>query len=135
MKKVFADSSYWTAMLNPRDQLHAEAFRVTRELQSMRMVTSEMVFAEVLNSAGGDLRLRLVSAELVESRRKDPRVTVVKQTPEQFEGALQRYRMAADKGWSLTDCASFLIMEEMGIRDALTYDRHFEQAGFEALLR
>jgi predicted nucleic acid-binding protein len=41
----------------------------------------------------------------------------------------------ADKSWSLTDCASFLIMEAMGIREALTYDNHFLQAGFTALLR
>lgn len=40
-----------------------------------------------------------------------------------------------DKGWGLTDCISFVVMQERGIRDALAADRHFEQAGFRALLR
>jgi len=40
-----------------------------------------------------------------------------------------------DKGWSLTDCASFVIMEDEGLPAALTHDHHFEQAGFQALLR
>lgn len=57
------------------------------------------------------------------------------ETPEQFENALQRYRQATDKSWSLTDCASFGIMDDERIRAALTYDKHFTQAGYEALLR
>ncbi len=41
----------------------------------------------------------------------------------------------ADKEWSLTDCVSFLVMRERGLTEALTADRHFEQAGFVALLK
>ena len=40
-----------------------------------------------------------------------------------------------DQRWSLTDCASFLVMEERNITAALAYDRDFEQPGFTALLR
>ena len=40
-----------------------------------------------------------------------------------------------DKDWSLTDCISFVVMEDQRITDALTGDRHFEQAGFKALLK
>jgi len=35
----------------------------------------------------------------------------------------------------LTDCISFVVMEESGITEALTGDHHFEQAGFVTLLR
>lgn len=44
------------------------------------------------------------------------------------------YRARPDKEWSLTDCTSFVVMNECGLTDALTGDRHFEQAGFKALL-
>jgi predicted nucleic acid-binding protein len=66
---------------------------------------------------------------------QDPNLTIMRQTSAQFESALQRYQQATDKSWSLTDCASFEVMEAEKIEVALTYDRHFVQAGFEALLR
>jgi predicted nucleic acid-binding protein len=40
-----------------------------------------------------------------------------------------------DKDWSLTDCISFVVMENQDITEALTADRHFVQAGFTALLK
>jgi len=40
-----------------------------------------------------------------------------------------------DKDWSLTDCLSFVVMQDEGITQALTGDKHFEQAGFTALLK
>jgi predicted nucleic acid-binding protein len=48
---------------------------------------------------------------------------------------LQLYRSRHDKEWSLTDCVSFVVMQDEGISDALTGDKHFEQAGFNALLK
>ena len=44
------------------------------------------------------------------------------------------YRHRKDKDWSLTDCISFAAMTDEGLTEALTADRHFEQAGFVALL-
>jgi predicted nucleic acid-binding protein len=52
-----------------------------------------------------------------------------------YEAGIELYRARADKDWSLTDCISFVVMEERGIADALTGDRHFEQAGFQAMLK
>ena len=45
------------------------------------------------------------------------------------------FYLAVDKEWSLTDCTSFVVMQEEGLTDALTTDHHFEQAGFTVLLR
>lgn len=50
-----------------------------------------------------------------------------------FHRGLRLYAERPDKGWSLTDCISFVVMEENGVREALTGDRHFAQAGFVAL--
>jgi predicted nucleic acid-binding protein len=36
----------------------------------------------------------------------------------------------ADKHYSLTDCISFVVMRERGLQVALTFDAHFQQAGF-----
>jgi predicted nucleic acid-binding protein len=48
---------------------------------------------------------------------------------------LKLHEQRADKAWSLTDCVSFIVMADGGMQRALTHDHHFEQAGFEALLR
>jgi predicted nucleic acid-binding protein len=60
---------------------------------------------------------------------------VVPITSQLFANAFQLYAQRQDKAWSHTDCSSFCIMQELGIIEALTYDKHFEQVGFVALLR
>jgi predicted nucleic acid-binding protein len=136
MTEVFADAVFWIALLNPRDSLHSRAAALSRRIPGERIVTSEMVLAEMLNSLGGHGPVaRSLAIRTVEAFGKSGDTVVVKQTTEQFGSALQRYKESADKEWSLTDCASFLIMEDRGIRAALTHDRHFAQAGFETLLR
>ncbi len=65
----------------------------------------------------------------------NPDVEIVPQTDAQFRSAVERYAARPDQTWGLADCASFLLMEERSITEALTHDRDFEQAGFTALLR
>ena len=82
----------------------------------------------------GELRRRF-AAQMVQELEHSPDVEVIPQTDAQFKATLERYASRSDQNWSLTDCASFLLMEERGINEALAYDRDFEQAGFVALLR
>jgi predicted nucleic acid-binding protein len=136
MKRIFADTSYWIALLNPRDELHARAVAAAQEYADDMIVTSEMVLVEFLNGfSDRGPRLRPAASKAVKTLRSSPNVTVIPQTNDQFERALNRYEERVDKHWSLTDCASFLIMEAEGIEAALTHDQHFAQAGFQALLR
>lgn len=72
------------------------------------------------------------TANLLET---DAKVTVIPADRSWFERGVDLYRRRPDKEWSLTDCISFVVMEEEEIREALTADAHFEQAGFVALLR
>jgi predicted nucleic acid-binding protein len=55
--------------------------------------------------------------------------------PDRFEAARKMLLKHLDLGWSFTDCVSFQVMQELRLREALTKDSNFEQAGFEALLR
>jgi len=136
MKAVFADTSYWIALLYPPDHLHAKVTAMSREISMVRLVTSEMVLTELLNTfSNGSPKMRSIIVRAVEEVRKGDSVIVFPQTSEQFTKALDRYKQSADKNWSLTDCASFHIMETERISSALTHDHHFVQAGFEALLR
>ena len=120
----------------PDDQLHARARQVAAGVASARIVTTQMALAETLNfmSDLGEFRRRFAS-DMVRRLRDDPNVEIIPQTDAQFTAAVERYAARSDQRWSLTDCASFLAMEQRGITQALAYDRDFEQAGFTALLR
>ena len=71
---------------------------------------------------------------LVKNLQSDPTTTIVPSGKRFFDQAFRLCADRSDKKWSLTDCISFVVMEDYGIQDALTGDRHFEQAGFRALL-
>lgn len=134
MRTVFADTGYWFALLNPKDQLHGKAKSVSATLGRVRIVTSEMVLDELL--AGLSVPpARATAIDAVGRVLSNPNVEVVPQTSLQFREAFDLYKSRADKEWSLTDCASFNLMKERGITEALAHDEHFVQAGFKALLR
>ena len=134
MKIVFADTGYWEAVLNPNDQLHGKAKEMSVSLGKVRQVTSEMVLDELL-AALCKLPIRPYAIRGVQAIISNPNVEVVPQTSLQFARAFDLYRQRSDKEWSLTDCASFEIMRERGLTEALAHDNHFVQAGFVAQLR
>jgi len=136
MNAIFADTGYWIALFNPRDDLHAKALTVARVTQGRPIVTSQMVLTEFLNyyaSLGQPFRQQAV--QVVRSLQQAGEVEIVPQTDEQFQAALTFYSQRPDKEWSLVDCASFLIMQERNLTEALAHAEHFQQAGFVPLLR
>ena len=136
MNAVFADTGYWIALITPDDELHEQAQEYARLLAGRQIVTTQLVLNEVLSPRSGTTRLqREAAVRLVDQIRRSPSITVVPQTSELFEDALDMLRNRADKEWSITDCASFLVMERLNIWEALANDHHFVQAGFFALLR
>jgi len=136
MKTVFADTGYWIALLDPQDTLHQKAVNLSLSLAQAKICTSEMVLTEVLNhfSKRGSF-LRQAAIGLIQSVQDSPTIEMVPQTSELFQAAFNLYRQRLDQSWSHTDCASFCMMQQRNIQEALAYDRHFEQAGFIALLR
>ncbi len=136
MMRVFIDTSYLIAILDPKDDRHEKAIKVSQSLENNQQVTSEMVLTELLNafSTRGKF-LRQVSLNVLDSLISDPKVEIVSQSGELFEQACQYYKQRLDKEYSLTDCASMVIMRQRGIDKVLTHDHHFQQEGFKALLR
>ena len=136
MKVIFADAGYWIALLHPRDEHHGKAQALSRSLAGRKIATTEMVLAEFLNAMAGEgAELRRAAAEFVAAMRTNLNVEIVPQTSRQFSEAFALYRSRMDKGWGLTDCASFLVMRNQKIRETLAHDQDFQQAGFRALLR
>jgi uncharacterized protein len=132
MRLVFADTLFFVALINRRDSLHTKALDwATR--QRPRVVTTEFVLLEVANFFKHPKdRSRFVA--FVDELDSDSATTVIACESDLFRRGLTRFASRLDKEWSLTDCISFVVMEEHGLTDALTDDPHFEQAGFTVLL-
>ena len=133
MREVFADTFYFLALNNPADAAHQRALVYSSNTSTV-MITTAWVLAEVGNALSGSQdRRRFV--ELLRLLETTPTTQVVPANQEDFDQGMKLYRERTDKEWSVTDCISFVVMNERKIAKALTGDRHFEQAGFRALLR
>ena len=64
-----------------------------------------------------------------------PSFRLVEASRELLQRGLELFHERRDKEWQLTDCISFVVMANESLSDALTGDRHFDQAGFKALLK
>lgn len=136
MRKIFLDTAYLQALVDTRDSLHQSSVAITDELDIFLSVTSEMVLTELLNALSGrGGYLRDAALDIVDKLHQDSSVEIIPQTSQLFTEALLFYRQRRDKSYSLTDCASMLIMRQQNLSDVLTFDRHFQQEGFKALLR
>jgi predicted nucleic acid-binding protein len=136
MKRVFADTSYWIAVINRRDGLAGRAQEVRSRLGNARIVTTHEVLAELLNgfSEKHGAHLRSVAVAVVRAILDAPDVDVIGQSVESFLSGFGRYEDRPDKGYSLTDCVSMNAMDGERIHQVLTADRHFRQEGYDALL-
>lgn len=130
---TFLDTSYLIALARQEDLLHKRAADWSRILPGP-FLTTEYVLCEFVNamSAPEDRPVAHLVLGQVGSHR---RIAVVWVDRVLFEAGVNLHRQREDKRWSLTDCISFHVMEQHGVREALTHDHHFEQAGFRALLR
>jgi len=129
---TFADTVYFIALLNPRDQFHHAALRHTASFQG-RMKTTAWVMTEVANQMSRPPN-RASFLALLHDLAASSSLDIVPPSIELYEEGLRLYTAREDKEWSLTDCISFIVMEQGGIVEALTADHHFEQAGFTMLL-
>lgn len=128
----FADSFYYIALMNSEDRAHRPVAAFSAKAHG-RVVTTTWVLVEVAD-AFATPRLRPLFLDLIQLIRSDPETEILSDSA-LFDRGLDLYARRPDKAWSLTDCISFVVMEDRGLVEALTGDRHFEQAGFRALLR
>jgi len=133
VKTLFADTAFYVALVSSRDELHERAVELAHGSRAT-IVTTEYVLVELGNrlARSGD---KLAYLNVVRQAQSDRRTVIVWASRVLYEQALDLYAHRLDKRWSITDCTSFVIMQERGMVEALTTDHHFEQAGFVALLK
>jgi predicted nucleic acid-binding protein len=134
MRTVFADTFYFIALLNPSDATHDRAVEFTAG-NAIRMLTTEWVLTELADGLAKSPRGRMEFLATLADLQTDEDVTIIPCGQALMAEGVDLYGQRPDKGWSLTDCISFVAMAKADITDALTGDHHFEQAGFVALLK
>ncbi len=132
---VFVDTSYWVALFNLRDKARVEAQTLAIEYDNYVWVTTDAVLFETLNwFSKADAALRVFVAESIEAIIANERIEIVTSGRNWLIAATEFYRKRKDKQWSGVDCFSMLVMESKGIKEILTTDKHFQQAGFNVLM-
>jgi len=129
MKTVFIDTSYILALINPNDQYHDWAVQVTSAISKIKKVTTEAVIVEIGN-AMSKRKLRALGATIIQQLKADAQIEIVPVRSSLLNQAIEFYASRSDKDWGLTDCISFVVMEQRQIQQVVTADEHFMQAGF-----
>jgi uncharacterized protein len=138
MPDLFADTSGWGNLVDPSQPFHAQAagiYRAARQ-QGAKFLTTNYILIELVALLTHPLRIsRPLTVAFIESVKSSPYVEIVHIDPILDGKAWQLLRSRQDKAWSLVDCASFVLMKERSLLEALTTDHHYEQAGFVRLLK
>jgi predicted nucleic acid-binding protein len=134
MKSVFLDTGYVIALELTSDQNHRAALKHWRSAAKSLplLVTTSYVFDEIVtffNSRGHHAKAREIGNRLLSS----PTVRLIHVEEDLFREGWSYFQKHKDKEYSLTDCISFLVMNEFGIDTAFAFDKHFVQAGFKKL--
>jgi predicted nucleic acid-binding protein len=129
---LFVDSSAWIGLFGDIDKYHQLASRAFTSLgtQPQRLVTSDYMIDETLThiliTDGRPNALRfgrwVLSASFVDKIKVDEVI---------WQAAWEMFQSYDDKQWAFTDCTSFVLMRQHNLHRAFSFDRHFEQAGFQ----
>jgi predicted nucleic acid-binding protein len=135
MTLLFIDTSYLIALEIVDDQSHKTAVTHWSSLMktgSYSLLTHSYVFTETVTYLN-NLRLHSKAVALGNDLLSSRRVDLIHVNEELFYEAWDYFQKHKDKTFSLTDCVSFVLMKRLSITHALTFDKHFAQAGFSKL--
>ncbi|MBW4623667.1 MAG: PIN domain-containing protein [Cyanosarcina radialis HA8281-LM2] len=131
--RYFLDTVFIQALFNKQDDYHQQALQLLPQIKIASEVwLTEAVLVEVGNALSRFNRLAAIT--FIEQCYNTSNIKVVSVNTALLQRALELYRLREDKNWGLTDCISFVVMQEQSLIDALTADRHFVQAGYRALM-
>ncbi|HUM72046.1 MAG TPA: PIN domain-containing protein [Chloroflexota bacterium] len=130
---IFIDTSYFLALVNNRDK-YPQAAQALATIAKPPFITSDAVLFELGNALSRPPQ-RQLGIQALRQIQADSRIEIVHVNPDLLAEAIVLFQTRPDQAWGLTDCSSFVIMQQFGAREALTADKHFEQAGFIRLLK
>jgi uncharacterized protein len=133
--EIFIDTSGFFAMLSSDDDQHAVAAKLVGSARKRKrgFITTDYVLDETSTLLKARRKTHLI-AKLFERIDQSQACRIEWTDSEQFGKAREFFLKHADQAWSFTDCLNFVVMSDLRLRDALTKDAHFRQAGYTTLL-
>jgi len=134
--KIFLDTSALIAYYNVDDRYHAEASETMKRIERgetplTRFYTTDYILDETLTFIECVLGMHELAVEVGEALQTSPFTTIIRIDEEIFSEAWSIFRES--RGYSFTDCTSFTVMKKYGIPIAFTFDRHFQDEGFQTI--
>jgi predicted nucleic acid-binding protein len=132
---IFLDTAYVNALINTRDQWHERAVHWEQKLavERRKLLTTEFILIEIGDSLAA-VKYRMEAITAISRLTSSSFVEIIPATSQLFNAGFNLFRQRQDKAWGLTDCMSFIVMQEHQLLEALTTDDDFIQAGFRALM-
>jgi hypothetical protein len=125
---IYVDTSFFVALLDPQDKNHARAVEAFEGFQGHRLkdllLTTNNVVLETITVARYEAghRLAVMAGEMLYGEKL---ARLHRTTAEDEAAAFAYLKEYEDKEYSAVDCLSFVVMEKLGIREALAFDSDF----------
>ncbi len=130
---IFLDTLFVVGLVNRRDQYHRQAIELSEQLEGSSFLTTDVMLLEIGNALAKGYKQE--SIKIINEFLQSEDTEIIHLNPVLFQQAFKLYQTWHDKEWGFIDCVSFVVMKEKGILQALTFDKHFTQAGFQPLMR
>ncbi|HEY5298252.1 MAG TPA: PIN domain-containing protein [Verrucomicrobiae bacterium] len=124
---IFLDASFWIAYRNERQNCHREAIRILTEMARHRtkFVTTLPVLCEIHAHFSRTPKKKVILQDF----ENNPLVHIEEVAHADQQLAFKLLRRQTDKSYSLCDAVSFVVMQRLGLKQALAFDDHFRQFG------
>ncbi len=129
--KVFADTSFFVALINRNDQYHHQALKLSVIFENTPIITTNIILLEIGNALAKNFKQQAI--ELIDAILSSEEAQLINLDAALFQKGYEFYQKYQDKNWGLVDCISFVVMKENNITDVLSFDSDFKQAGFRLL--
>jgi predicted nucleic acid-binding protein len=136
MEELFGDTGYFIALVNKKDRYHRQAKDWANKITRQRIIC-HLSIPVIFEIADGFSKIgrRELGIDLLENISNSVNFIVHPFSDTTYNNAKKLYITRKDKEWSLTDCYSFELMKKLNLSKVLSADKHFEQFGYEILLK
>ena len=124
---IFLDTGFLFALVSKRDAHHSRVVEVFRTFKDLRLVdhllTTNHVIAETIT-----LTRKIGhedAAQLGDQLYGEKLARIHWASPDEERAAFDYFKRHQDQTYSAVDCLSFVVMEKLGIREALAVDSDF----------